>query len=337
MRALVTGASGFLGRHLVAALVTRGDYVVGLVRDVLTRDLVPEVWPQAIVRGGFDQVERAIAEYEVDTVFHLAAQTQVSTAVRDPVGTLEANVRGTWHVLEACRRQGATVLVASSDKAYGNGPVPYREQQPLRSCGVYATSKTCADLVAQAYVEDLGADAYVVRCGNLYGPGHVNYSTLIPGTIRSLLLGERPRLRSTGSPRRDFLYVEDAVSGYLALADVRPLVGNRAFNFGTGSSLSVREVVKKVSRAVGAQVEPEHVESAVRAAEIDEQTLDVSKAREYLGWRPEHDLEAGLAKTVPWYRERLLGEGVSIPPPADDSATSAGGDFGGGGGGEAPR
>ncbi|MES2179819.1 MAG: NAD-dependent epimerase/dehydratase family protein [Gemmatimonadota bacterium] len=311
MRALVTGASGFLGQHLVDYLFDRDDFVVGLVRDY--NRTARKSSANAIVFGSFDQVERVIAEYEIDTVFHLAAQTQVSVSFADPVGTLEANVQGTWQVLEACRRQKVgRVIVASSDKSYGDGPTPYREDQPLRPNGIYATSKACADMLAQSYAREYGMSVAITRCGNLFGPGHTNWSTLIPGTIRSILKGERPRLRSNGGPKRDWLYVGDAVDGYLRLADAT-VTG--AFNFGTGVGTSVIEVVDTVLKVMGSRLQPvfeegqrtygEMVAAGWPPVEIDEQVLNIDKVHNVLGWKPAHTIAQGLEKTIEWYRLRL--------------------------------
>lgn len=304
MRVLVTGATGFLGRHLCNALLARRDFVVAVLRDETGGWLS---WgASSIVRGGLDTVERAIAEYEVEAVVHLAAQTQVSTAVNDPWGTFEANARGTVQVLEACRRQGVKrVVVASSDKVYGNGKVPYVEGQALEAGGIYATSKTCADLIAQSYAREFGMSITVTRCGNLYGPGHTNWSTLIPGTIRSVLRGERPRLRSTGGPKRDFLFVEDAVAAYLRLVESTE---TGAFNFGTGRGRSVMEVVDEILRQMGSELRPficASVGVPGLPIEIEEQVLDCTRAANLIQWRPRHTFEEGLAKTIEWYRLHL--------------------------------
>ena len=303
---LVTGAAGFLGRHLVNALDARGDFVVELVRDASRGERLQDkqlgrgaiVWGDLTGPGALPLLERAIAEYEVDAVVHLAAQTQVSVGEADPVGTLETNVRGTWVVLEACRRQKVRrIICASSDKCYGDGPSPYREDQPLLPHGVYATSKACADMLAQSYARDFGMSIAVTRCGNLYGPGHLNFSTLIPGTIRSVIRGERPYLRSDGSQRRDYLYVGDAVRGYLKLLDV-PSIG--LFNFGTGVATSVIDVVELILAVAKSDLRPEIAGGA--RGEIRAQYLDWSLAREVLGWAPTGDFKLHLAETLAWYR-----------------------------------
>lgn len=320
-RILITGASGFLGRHLTNRL--RRDpqnFVVWLNRDLVGEIPFDTTFPSAVVHGSFEQIERAVSEYEIDTVVHLAAQTQVSVAAKDPVGSLEANVRGTWTVLEACRRQKVRrVIVASSDKAYGRGEVPYKEGQGLRAHGIYAASKACADMVAEAYWQEYRLPVAITRCGNLYGPGHVNWSTLIPGTIRSALKGERPVLRSNGSPKRDFLFVEDAVDAYLHLISCTR-EENGPFNIGTGVGSTVREVVDEVLRACGREdLKPRNQEMDIlfelfRASqpkpgeggvEIADQILDSSRAKLTMEWQPKHTLAEGLAKTVPWYRGYL--------------------------------
>lgn len=295
MRVLVTGASGFLGQHLTAALWRRGDYALALVRDMV----VPPNIASGTIHGGYEQVERAIAEREIDAVVHLAAQTQVSTAVADPTGTWESNVAGTWRVLEACRRQRVRrVIVASSDKVYGERVEPYREVHRLKAGGVYATSKVCADMIAQAYFEEYGMNISITRCGNLYGPGHTNWSTLIPGVTRSFLRGEQPRLRSSGRTKRDFLHVSDAVAGYLKLLDGDS--SGHIYNFGTGVGSTPLEVVELIRQAVGSDLEP--VFTYEEGLEIQEQVLDASLAKTELGWEPRHTLATGLDDTIKWYR-----------------------------------
>jgi CDP-glucose 4,6-dehydratase len=298
VKILVTGARGFLGRHLVLELLHRG-LVVELVRDSVSMDGHLLRSPTVVVRGDFEQVERAIAEYEIDTVVHLAAQTQVSVAAADPIGSLEANVRGTWQVMEACRRQFVRrVVVASSDKAYGDGATPYFEEQGLRAHGIYAASKACSDLIAQAYAREYGMSVAITRCGNLYGPGHTNRSTLIPGTIRSILRGERPQLRSNGGPKRDYLYVQDAVAAYLKLIDSEH---GGAFNIGTGRGVTVLEVVGTISRLMHSGLEPE-MRSCTGGVEIEDQVVDSARAKALLAWEPTVTLERGLAETIDWYR-----------------------------------
>lgn len=311
MSVLVTGSAGFLGQHIVRALLDRGDYVVGLVRDhVCARDHFPPEDRRVVVHGDLSSdrfLERVLAEHEVDSVIHLAAQAQVSVAKADPIGTWKSNVCGTWNILEACRRQAVRrVVVASSDKSYADGPAPYVETQPVAANGVYATSKAMADLCAQAYGLEYGLPVQIVRCGNLYGPGHRNFSTIIPNAIRSALTGVPLVLRSDGTPRRDFLFVLDAVEGYLRVLDHPRCDAGPAeiWNFGTGKTTSVRDVVESVGAVVGRRIDVEY--RPLGAMEIRAQWLDASKAKSLLGWSPEHNFAAGLTKTVPWYKE-LLG------------------------------
>jgi CDP-glucose 4,6-dehydratase len=314
---LVTGGSGLLGSWLVERLLQLEADVVCLLRDWVPRsELVRRNHLErvAVVRGDVrdqDLMERALGEYEIRTVFHLAAQTTVGVANRNPVSTFDANIRGTWSLLEACRRSPlvAQILVASSDKAYGAHPkLPYTEDAPLQGRHPYDVSKSCADLIAQSYAVSYRTPVAVVRCGNLYGGGDLNWNRLIPGTIRSVLRGETPIIRSDGTCVRDYLYVEDGVSAYVqlaeALADRRELTGE-AFNFGHNRPLSVRAVAEMLlalmKRAdLGLDVRNEATN------EIPDQYLDATKARTVLGWTPSCTVEQGLERTIHWYTE-LLG------------------------------
>jgi CDP-glucose 4,6-dehydratase len=295
----VTGASGFLGGHLTRALSVSAR-VVGLVRDDVRSGLPEPLGPPIAVYGDISDrefLERVLAEYEVDTVFHLAAQTQVSVGVAEPIGTMRANVEGTWNVLEACRRQKTRrVVVASSDKVYGNGPVPYQEIQALRWGDPYGTSKACADMIASSYAKTYGMSIGIARCGNLYGPAHMNFSTLIPGTILAVLRGERPVLRSDGTMKRDYLHVRDAVAGYVALAESEE---TGAFNFGSGSCRAVLDVVGDILRVMESNVAP--LVECRASGEIQDQWLDCFKANDRLGWSAKVDWMSGLRETVNWY------------------------------------
>lgn len=300
-KVLVTGAAGFLGGNLLDALDC--EHIVALdIKPMVvakTRSCVHSIQGDI---SDLPTVERAIAENEIDTVFHLAAQTQVSVAAAYPYGTLESNIRGTYSVLEACRRQKVKrVVCASSDKSFGDAPVPYKENTPLRAHGIYATSKACGDLIAQSYAIEYGMSVAITRKGNLYGPGHTNWSTLIPGTIRSILRGERPVIRSDGQPRRDYLYVEDAVAGYLALAK-SDHVG--AMNFGTGLPSTAAEIVEMILDLMKSNLEPVVLGGA--KDEIQDQWLDASLARTKLGWAPKTSLAEGLKKTIEWHRQNAL-------------------------------
>jgi CDP-glucose 4,6-dehydratase len=315
-RVLVTGCTGFLGFWLTQSLVARGAEVVGLVRD-----RVP--W-SPFFRSGLDRrvsvvdgdlgdlslLQRALGEYEVQTVFHLAAQAIVGVANHDPLSTFESNIRGTWLLLEACRhaRHVTGVVTTSSDKAYGvHRDLPYREDtHALQGRHPYDVSKSCADLISLAYAATYRLPVATVRCGNLFGPGDLNMSRIVPGTICAALRGERPVIRSDGSPVRDYLFVGDAVAGYLALGERldAEAVRGRPFNFGTGERRSVLELTRMILAAAGRpDLEPE-VQGAARN-EIDAQYLAADAAASILGWRPGAPLASRLAETVAWYRDNL--------------------------------
>jgi len=317
---LVTGASGLLGGWMVSYLLEAGAEVVCLVRDwVPQSQLIAErLLDRAIVvRGDIcdrELVERTLCEYEIATVFHLCAQTLVQIGIRNPLATFETNIQGTWTLLEACRTAAGRVdvVVASSDKAYGHQSVlPYTEDTPLQGRHPYDVSKSCADLIAQSYSATYGMPLVITRCGNFYGGGDLNWSRLVPGTIRAALRGERPVIRSDGRAVRDYLYIEDGVRGYLTAAEAlakRPEVAGHAFNFGHDQPLSVLEVVEATLREAGRpDLEPD-VHATTRN-EIPAQYLDASKARAMLGWSPRIGLQQGLRRTVGWYRA-FLGAGT---------------------------
>lgn len=310
---LVTGATGFLGGFLVRSLLDQGAEVVALVRDHIPHaqfhddDILSQV---KIIYGAIEDertVARAINEYACDTVFHLAAQAIVGVANREPVATFKANIEGTWVVLEACRQIDTVerVIIASSDKAYGDHSIlPYKEEFSLQGRHPYDVSKSCADLIALTYAHTYGTPVSITRCGNLFGPGDLNTNRIIPGTALAAARGERPIIRSDGSPVRDYVYVEDIVHGYLLLAEQmdRPEVVGTAFNFGTGEPVSVLDLTRRVLKAAGRDdLEPEVLNQA--HGEIQDQYLSSTKARELLGWRPQAGLDARLAKTAVWYKE----------------------------------
>jgi CDP-glucose 4,6-dehydratase len=311
---LVTGATGLLGSWLTEALLARGAIVTCLVRDAVPRSRLVTTGTIArvnVVRApleDFHEVLRALNEYEVETVFHLAAQTIVGTASRSVLSTFEANIKGTWNVLEAARslpQLVQRVVVASSDKAYGeHAKLPYSEDAPLLGRFPYDASKACAELLCASYAASFDLPVVTTRCGNLYGGGDLNYSRIVPGTIRSALSGERPIVRSNGKLVRDYFYVEDAVAAYLHLAErLRELdLAGQAFNFGTSEPKSVLEMVALVLEAAGrSDLEP--VVQGRTSNEIERQYLDCTKAREVLGWRPLYSMREALARTVAWYRE----------------------------------
>jgi CDP-glucose 4,6-dehydratase len=309
---LVTGATGLLGSWIVEALANRGAQAVALVRDWVpgSRFLSEGLDARAtVVRGDVrDQgaLERILGEYEIDTVLHLAAQTIVGIANRNPVSTFETNIGGTWSILEAARRSPAVkaIVIASSDKAYGSAEtLPYTEATPLKGEHPYDASKSCADLIAHAYATTWGSPAAITRCGNFFGGGDLNWNRIVPGTIRSVMRGERPIIRSDGKFLRDYIYVEDAVDCYLHLARAlreRPELAGDAFNFSTGQPRTVIEVVDAVLAAMGSDLKPEILNEA--SNEIREQYLDSSKAAEVLGWSPVFGFGEGLERSIAWYR-----------------------------------
>jgi CDP-glucose 4,6-dehydratase len=312
---LATGATGFVGGWLVRRLVEAGAEVVCLVRDwvpscdLLRTDLAHRV---ALVRGDVtDQalLERALGEYEVDTVFHLAAQTIVSIASRNPVSTFDTNIRGTWAVLEACRRSSRVrqIVVASSDKAYGDAKeLPYAETTPLRGVYPYDVSKSCADLVAASYAHSFDLPVVITRCGNFYGGGDLNWNRVVPGTIRSVLRGMRPVIRSDGAFIRDYFYVEDGVAAYMLLAErlaAEPALRGEAFNFSDELQLPVLELVGRIVSRMQSDLQPEVRNEATN--EIRHQYLSAAYARQRLGWKPLFGLDEGLDRSIAWYRDFL--------------------------------
>ena len=310
----VTGATGLLGSWLVRELQARGALVVALVRDRVpqshlwsARDLDRLVCVYGELEN-YEVVSRAILEYEIDTVMHLGAQTIVPIANRNPLSTFEANIRGTWHVLEACRTSATVkaVVIASSDKAYGDhDELPYDESTALVGRHPYDVSKSCADLISFAYSETWGLPVCVTRCGNLFGPGDLNFNRIVPGTIRSALLGESPVIRSDGTFVRDYFYVRDAALAYVALAEHMHDTGlaGEAFNFSNEAQLTVLELVERIVSLVGTSVEP--IILGGGSGEIQRQYLSAAKARKVLGWAPTYGLDQGLVDTIPWYRELI--------------------------------
>ncbi len=256
------------------------------------------------------ELVRVMNEYEVEEVFHLAAQAVVTTANRSPLGSWEANVRGTYTLLEACRTLGTVqrVVVASSDKAYGaHEQLPYREDFALRPRHPYDVSKACADLIARSYADSYGLRLAVTRLANVYGPGDLNWSRIVPDTARSLVRGERPIVRSDGTSERDYLYVEDAVDAYIAVAASldRPELSGRAWNAGWGRPVRVLDVVQTLISVSGRSVEPDIRGEGAPPGEIQRQYLDPTAIREELGWEPKWDLERGLGASWEWYRDHL--------------------------------
>ncbi|HMK33603.1 MAG TPA: GDP-mannose 4,6-dehydratase, partial [Desulfomonilaceae bacterium] len=307
----VTGATGLLGSWLVRRLVSLAADVVCLVRDwvpqceLVTSGLIEHV---KVVRGDVrDQalLERILGEYEIVSVAHLAAQTTVGVANRNPVSTLDVNIRGTWSLLEACRRSPLVkqIVIASSDKAYGDQKVlPYTEATALQGRHPYDVSKSCADLIAQAYAHTYKLPVCITRCGNFFGGGDLNWNRIVPGTIRSIIRNERPVLRSDGSLVRDYIYVEDGASAYTLLTEQmaeKPVLYGESFNFSNGIRLSVLEMVTKLLELMGSSLQPDIRNEAQN--EIQSQYLDTAKAGRMLSWKPSFTLEQGLASTIRWY------------------------------------
>lgn len=312
---LVTGGTGLVGGRVLRRLLRAQADVVCLVRD-----WVPE---SEFIRGGLIQqvksvrgdvcdqalLERILGEFEIDTVIHLAAQTLVPVANRNPVATFESNIAGTWALLEACRRSPKVkqIVLASSDKAYGDAEkLPYDESTPLCGRHPYDVSKSCADLIAQSYAITYGLPVAITRCGNFYGPGDLNWNRIVPGTIRSVLRGERPVIRSDGLHIRDYFYVDDGAAAYLLLAEKlasNPALRGEAFNFSNEIQVTVLELVQRILDLMGSPLTPNVRNEANN--EIRHQFLNAAKAREQLAWRPQFTLDEGLRRTIPWYSSFL--------------------------------
>lgn len=314
---LVTGATGLVGSWLVSRLVEAKADVVCLVRDwVPQSELVRSQMIEMVkvVRGDVrDQVlmEQILGEHEIETVIHLAAQTIVGIANRNPISTFDTNIRGTWSLLEACRRSPKVqqIVVASSDKAYGDQEkLPYDEDAPLQGQHPYDVSKSCADLIAHTYAVSYGLPVAITRCGNFYGGGDLNWNRIVPGTIRSLWRGERPIIRSDGNYIRDYFYVEDGAAAYMMLAEAlasRPELYGEAFNFSNEIQVTVLELVERIRVLMGSDVQPDVRDEA--SNEIRYQYLSAEKARRVLGWNHLFSLDDGLRRTIRWYENYLKG------------------------------
>ncbi len=311
----VTGPTGMLGGWLVRSLHANGASVVCLVRDwfpqceLVHTGLIDKI---TVVRGEVEDralMERILGEYEIQTVFHLAAQTIVTIANRNPISTFETNVRGTWNLLEACRRspKASSIIVASSDKAYGDQTLlPYAEDMPLQGLHPYDVSKSCADLIAQTYAATYELPVAITRCGNFYGGGDLNWNRVVPGTIRSVIRGQHPVIRSDGNYVRDYFYIEDGVAAYMLLAEYltgNPKLRGQAFNFSNESQISVLDLVNRILGKMKSDLKPEVQNQA--SNEIRQQYLSAAKARSELRWSPQFTLDEGLTRTIAWYQEVL--------------------------------
>jgi len=314
----VTGGTGLVGSWLVRRLVETGADVVCLVRDwvpqseLVRTGLIEKV---KVVRGDIrdrEVMERVLGEYEIDSVIHLAAQTIVTIANRNPISTFETNIAGTWNLLEACRRSPKVkqIVIASSDKAYGDQEIlPYDENTPLQGQHPYDVSKSAADLIAATYAKSFDLPVAITRCGNFYGGGDLNWNRIIPGTIRSITRGQNPVIRSDGEYIRDYFYVEDGAAAYMLLAEqlaAHPELKGQAFNFSNEIQVTVREIVEHILRLMKSDLKP-GIRNEVQN-EIRHQYLSAEKARRVLNWHPLFRLDEGLARTIEWYREFFINE-----------------------------
>jgi CDP-glucose 4,6-dehydratase len=324
---LITGASGLLGSWLTRRLVADGANVVCLLRDWVPQSEFVQARQHekvSVVHGDVEDratVERAIGEYEIEVVFHLAAQTIVGIANANPVSTFESNIRGTWNVLESCRRSQRvkSVVVASSDKAYGDQiELPYNEDMPLQGRHPYDVSKSCADLIAQSYAFTYDLPVGITRCGNFYGGGDLNWNRVVPGTIRSVFRGERPVIRSDGQYVRDYLYVEDGAAAYMLLAErlfSQPELAGMAFNFSNEIQLTVLQLVQKILQKMRSDQLPDVRNQPLK--EIRKQYLSAQRARELLQWSPAFTVDEGLERTIVWYRRMFEEELARVGRPVN--------------------
>ena len=314
-RVFVTGANGFLGSWLTEKLVEKKAKVVALIRDQLpdSRFNTSGIINKVTVANGrledYEVIGRVLNEYEIDTCFHLGAQTIVGTAEKSPLSTFESNIKGTWNVLEAARNIDTVekLILASSDKAYGSSDkLPYSEEDYLHGLHPYDVSKTCSDLIAQAYYNTYGLPVVITRCGNIYGGGDLNFSRIIPGTIKAAIFNKNPVLRSDGTYLRDYIYVKDVVNAYMTLAEnlERKEVKGQAFNIGTETPISVLELVDRILTLCGKEFSKPVIKNEVKY-EIKKQYLGCKKIRNILGWKYKYDLDNGLKKTISWYNNFL--------------------------------
>jgi CDP-glucose 4,6-dehydratase len=314
----VTGGTGLVGNWLIQRLISAGADVVCLVRDWIPKsELIRSrsIEQIKVVRGDVrdrEVIERALGEYEIDTVIHLAAQTIVTIANRNPISTFETNIAGTWNLLEACRRSPRVkqIVIASSDKAYGDQEaLPYDEETPLQGRHPYDVSKSSADLIAKTYAVSYNLPVAITRCGNFYGGGDLNWNRIVPGTIRSIFRNQRPVIRSDGNFIRDYFYVEDGAAAYMLLAEYLAEhfeVYGEAFNFSYSLQLTVSQLTEQILTLMGSDLKPEILNTAEN--EIRAQFLNADKARKLLKWSPLYSLKKGLEKTIAWYKNYFKAE-----------------------------
>jgi len=312
MNVLVTGADGFIGSHIAKALADKRANVTTIVRDVKKTsnlDVLNLRSKVNVIHGdlvNFHDCERTINEYDIQFVFHIAAQAIVGPANRSPLSTFESNIKGTWNILEACRLSKTVkgLIVASSDKAYGQQKkLPYTEESQLNGYYPYDASKACAEILARCYYMTYNLPLAITRNANTYGPADMNMSRIIPDVITTILRGEQPIIRSDGTPERDYMYIKDAVSAYLTLAENlhRKEVVGQAFNFGTGKPISVIDLYNKIIKLMGKNTKPKILGEAKN--EIDRQYLAIGKVKKILKWQPGYTIDRGLKETIEWYRQ----------------------------------
>lgn len=332
-RVLVTGCAGFLGSWLSKMLVERGALVTGIDREYKENALIHDVRHAAKLIDGnvedFELLLKTVRDEKIEFIYHLAAQSIVGIAARDPVGTFKSNIEGTWNVLEVARLLGQTadvedrylrgIILASSDKAYGDQEVlPYLEDAPMQGRFPYDVSKSCADLIARSYHATYKVPVCVTRCGNLYGSGDLNMSRIVPDTLTHVLQGKPVRIRSNGTPIRDYLYVKDAANAYLLLSQkmwTDATIYGEAFNISNELPMSVIDVVNKIL-TVTERPDLEPIIEGTARGEIHEQFLDAGKIRRVIGWKPEYDIESGLRETVDWYRKLAAAKDAPGSKPA---------------------
>lgn len=318
----ITGCTGLLGSWLTKALIERGANVIGLIRDLIPKSNLK--WSGfndkiTTVRGELEDyflLERILNEYEIDSVFNLAAQTIVTIANRNPISTFQTNIKGTWNILEACRRSPKVerIIFASSDKAYGaQEKLPYNEDTPLEGRHPYDVSKSCADLLCKSYYETYDIPICVTRCGNFYGGGDLNFNRIVPGTIHSIIRNESPVIRSDGTMIRDYFYIEDGVEAYLSLAEKMEdnNIHGEAFNFSNEDPMTVIQIVNRILELMGSDLNPKILNETNN--EINSQYLSAQKARSLLNWQPFYTLDEGLERTIKWYR-MFLNDDIQNEP-----------------------
>ena len=317
-RVFITGASGLVGGWLVRALLKAGADIIVLLRDWNPKALLFQSGfhkKVTIVRGSLKNVnklERVLAEYEIQSVFHLAAQTIVPIANKNPLSTFESNIAGTWNLLEACRlkKDIDSIIIASSDKVYGDTlNLPYQEAMPLNAIYPYDVSKACADRISVSYAKTFNLPIAITRCGNFFGGGDLNWNRIIPGTIRSILRTQPPIVRSDGNLIRDYIYVEDAVNAYMSLCEAlrkNSALAGEVFNFSNGTQYTVLNLISTILNLMHSSLKP--IILGKNKGEILAQYLDSSKAHKDLGWWPRFTLEEGLERTITWYKNCLGNE-----------------------------